>query len=249
MPLLELLNNFDKTSLENLDRVKLLNRIDTKFIFHAEQLLEILEKIRLNYLVLEINENNIFEYETLYFDTPGFDLYKMHHNGKPNRLKVRFRKYADSGLIYFEVKYKVKGSRTNKKRIKQNQINTGLSEKQKSMIYHPSLSNEQLLPKMWINFQRITLVNKAFNERLTIDTNLSFYNESRRLPLDNLCIAEIKTDKTAKNSLILHVLKEKGIHQMSFSKYSMAVAMLENIKNNNFKPAIRTLQKILNYGK
>ncbi len=249
MPLAELLSTFDKTSLEDLDRVKLLNRIDTKFLFHAQQLPDILEKIKPDYLVLEINHNSIFGYETLYFDTPDFDLYKLHHNGKPNRLKVRFRKYSDSGLIYFEVKYKIKNSRTNKKRIKQDQISTKLSAKQKSMIYQPSISNDQLLPKMWVNFQRITLVNKAFNERLTLDTNLSFCNESKRLPLDDLCIAEIKTDKSAKNSPILHVLKERRIHQMSFSKYSMAVAMLENIKKNNFKPAIIALQKILNYGK
>ncbi len=100
----ETLNTFQPLTLKELDNVQMLNRVDTKFVFHINQFCEILEEIKENYLVLEIDGKRMFDYESIYFDTDNYDLYKFHHNGKLNRLKVRYRKYLDSGLCYFEVK-------------------------------------------------------------------------------------------------------------------------------------------------
>ena len=87
-------------SLEELDKVKLLNRVDSKFIFHIRALNDILKEVSEYYHILEIDQKRIFKYESLYFDTPDFLLYRHHHNGKPNRVKVRYRKYLDSGEVF-----------------------------------------------------------------------------------------------------------------------------------------------------
>src|SRR5688500_3966537 len=101
------LNKFESITLNDLDQVRMLNRIDTKFVFHLSQFPAILDEIRDDYYALEIADNRVFAYESLYFDTEDFQLYRFHHNGKFNRLKVRYRRYTDSGLVFFEVKYKV----------------------------------------------------------------------------------------------------------------------------------------------
>jgi len=91
----EVLNTFEPVTLKGLDEVKMLNRIDTKYVFHINQFVEILEEVRENYYALEIDNSRMFAYESLYFDTDDYQLYKFHHNGKINRLKVRYRRYSD----------------------------------------------------------------------------------------------------------------------------------------------------------
>ena len=103
----QVLGTFEPITLKGLEEVKMLNRIDTKYVFHIKQFAEILEEVKKDYYALEIDGNRMFAYESLYFDTEDYQLYKFHHNGKINRLKVRYRRYSDSGLVFFEVKYKV----------------------------------------------------------------------------------------------------------------------------------------------
>jgi len=106
-----------------MDRVALMDRIDSKYIFNIHELPGFLEKLRPYYAVLDINEQEIFSYESLYFDTPNFDLYRFHHRGKLNRFKFRIRKYVESNLLFFEVKFKNNKGRTYKSRIiKENKI-------------------------------------------------------------------------------------------------------------------------------
>lgn len=243
------LNMFQSIHLSGLDDVKLLNRIDTKFVFHASYLNEILEEIKEFYYILEIDNKRFFEYESLYFDTKDYDLYKYHHNGKLNRLKIRYRKYLDSGLCFFEVKYKIKGTRTDKKRLLMDSIHSELGEAEKKIIQTPLIDANDLQEKLWIRFQRITLASKLMNERLTIDVRLSFDNFTKKIEIPEIVVAEIKTEKTATKSPILRSFLDRHFEKMSFSKYSNGIALIENIKNNNFRPTLLRLHKIIQNGR
>ena len=97
---------FEPISLKEMDRVKLMNRKDTKFIFNEEKLPELLEALKDNYNILEISNKRESLYKTMYFDTDDFKFYTQHHNGKLNRHKVRYRQYADVDTTYLEVKFK-----------------------------------------------------------------------------------------------------------------------------------------------
>ena len=99
------LNQLSPISLEEMDRVKLQNRTDTKFVFNTALLPAILAEIEPFYAILKIKEKRTNSYETLYYDTKELQSYIQHHNGKANRIKVRFRKYIESKLVYLEVKY------------------------------------------------------------------------------------------------------------------------------------------------
>jgi hypothetical protein len=240
------LNTFQSISLEGLDGVKLLNRVDSKYVFHIRDFVEILQCINKDYYVLEIDGKRMFSYESLYFDTDDYALYKFHHNGKLNRLKVRYRKYLDSGLTYFEVKYKVKGDRTDKYRLKSEDIAPDLTERELELVKHDYLDIHGLNQKLWIHFKRITLASKKMDERLTLDLNISFDNFKDKKTFPELVIAEVKQNKSSVFSPIIQKFKAKHYEQIGFSKYSTGIALLEDIKSNAFKPNIIKIKKLLN---
>ena len=153
------LDSLNTISLKELDSLKLLNRVDTKFVFNIELLPIILNEVVSDYEVLEINSKKVFQYESLYFDTKEFDHYMAHHNGRPNRIKVRYRKYTDSGDVYFEIKRRVKDSRTDKHRIKLEEIHTTLNGAESKLMNSLNLSANHLEDKIWINYNRITCVS------------------------------------------------------------------------------------------
>ena len=82
-----ILSTFDAISLDDLLRVELQNRSDTKYCIHAKLLPALLKDMQTNYSLLDINNTRLMPYETLYFDTPNFTCYFDHHNGKSTRYK------------------------------------------------------------------------------------------------------------------------------------------------------------------
>lgn len=246
--ILKELNTFEPITLAGLDEVKMLNRIDTKYVFHINQFADILKEIKNDYYALEIDNNRMFRYESLYFDTDDFTLYKFHHNGKINRLKVRYRRYSDSGLVFFEVKYKVKGNRTDKKRLRQEHLKHVLTEEELKLVKHHQLDETQLQEKMWVFFNRVTLASKKMDERLTLDLHVAFDNLKSKKSFPQLIIAEVKTDKSATGSPVIRCFNKRNFEEVAFSKYSTAVAMMEEIKSNAFKPNFIKIDKIIRHG-
>ena len=102
----DIINNLDSISLEEMDHVILMRRRDTKFVLPVENLKSIVELVREKYRVLEIDEQRIHLYHTLYYDTPLYDMYLNHHNRRLNRYKVRIRRYITSNISFLEVKFK-----------------------------------------------------------------------------------------------------------------------------------------------
>jgi hypothetical protein len=243
------LNKFDSISLEEMDEVKLMNRIDTKYVFSRSLLNSILQQIIDNYYVLSISGKRSFPYISLYYDTHKDFMYLAHHNGKLNRYKIRFRKYVDSNDTFLEVKKKVKGVQTFKKRIEVNDIESELTTISKNFIEENTLfESDQLKPTIYTNFDRITLVNNNFSERVTIDRNLLFIgNSENRAMLENTVIIEVKRSIEAKRTFLIDALTKLHIHPAGMSKYCIGRALLDpKLKTNNFKEKIRNLNKLEN---
>ncbi|MFA6008534.1 MAG: VTC domain-containing protein [Desulfobacteraceae bacterium] len=91
---------FKAVDLEKANSVGLMKRYDTKFVFHADKLQSVLEYLRTDYGVLEINNKRIFLYQTLYYDTDDYYFYRQHHDKKLSRYKIRCRTYADTEKCY-----------------------------------------------------------------------------------------------------------------------------------------------------
>ena len=242
-----LLNDFQGVSLKELDKVKLLDRQDTKFVFNQIQLPLILEKIKPFYRILEINNDRIFTYDTTYFDTDDFLFYNQHHNENRKRFKVRFRKYSSNNKSFFEIKIKNNKNRTLKKRLLVDEMNEYLGEQERDLVSRIiGLPPDQLTSKLELKFSRITLTDNNFNERLTIDTNLSAKNGISSKIFDQLVISEIKQKKYNPKSDFIQILRDLKIQEMRFSKYCMGILHVnKEIKYNRFKPKLLQINKIL----
>lgn len=246
MPEIRTLSLYNCIQLADLEQVQLLNRVDTKYVFHISDLEAILLELKDQYSVLEINGKKMHAYETLYFDTPDFLLYKFHHNGKINRLKVRYRRYVDTGLTFFEVKYKVKGSRTDKIRLNKTNIFDDLGPEEQEMIRHYQVDPRCLEKKLWVHFHRITIAKNDYSERATLDVGLRFKNGDTDVSYEDIVVAEIKQNKTSFNSPLIKALKSRHFEKSGFSKYSMGIAATEDVKSNRFKPNFIKIDKIRN---
>lgn len=176
-----IIKNFDTISLEKMDKVRLMDRIDTKFIFSSELLPGILEKASADYKILEEKSGSIFTYNNLYFDTREFNMYTVHHNRHLNRYKVRFREYVDSGIIFLEVKFKNNKRRTIKTRIKRSAFEDTLIGESADFINQlVPYKAKDLVPRIRTIFNRLTLVHKTVKERITIDTSLQFTGNEKK---------------------------------------------------------------------
>jgi len=242
-----LLKGLQTLSLDELDKVKLLDRKDTKFVFNQNQLPSILEKIKPYYRILEINDSTISNYDNTYFDTHNFLFYNQHHNENRKRYKVRFRKYSSTSKLFFEIKIKNNKNRTVKKRMLVNEVNKCLSKQEKNLVSKIiDLQLTQLTPILDIQFSRITLTDNNFSERLTIDTNLSVKNGTSSKIFDQLVISEIKQKKYNPKSDFIQILRNLKIPEMRFSKYCMGMLYVnKKIKYNRFKPKLLQINKIL----
>ena len=86
------------------------------------------------YKVLEIDNERVHSYRSLYYDTDDRKFYLDHHNQRVNRNKVRFREYVGSKLTYLEIKRKNNKGKTIKKRTKVNNIPKVLNEREQEYI-------------------------------------------------------------------------------------------------------------------
>ncbi len=237
-----LLTSYDPISLEETEAVKLMHRVDTKFLVRTENALQLLLDIRPDYRVLEIASLRVGAYESTYYDTDNRQMFHTHVTGRFPRYKVRDRLYSQNGLRFLEVKQKNNTGRTFKRRIpfakNNNGIDSWLSEQ---MPYE----TKELAPVLINNFDRITLVNKEQTERVTLDFNLSFHtpNGFRTPVYDRVTVVELKQDKTAR-SRVRESLRGMGFRPGGMSKYCVGMLLLNS--HLHYKRYKRNFSKFLN---
>ena len=243
----ELIHSFAPISLEQMAGVKLMNRTDTKFVTTTSRLRLLLQMARNDYYIQEIDGERNLEYDTTYFDTRGYDMYMQHQWNHTNRQKIRFRTYCISGLQFMEVKTKNNHGRTKKKRIEVSDMDVMESEKRQFLSQHLHYGADTLQPALRNHFRRLTLVNRAKTERLTIDSALTFHNlqSGRQMDMADLVIIELKRDGLI-YSPVLDMLRRLRIHPHGFSKYCMGSALTNpTLPVNRFKRKLIEINKII----
>jgi len=245
MQLTKEIEQFLPITLEEMEKVKLMNRTDVKFIFNVKILPELLEKVKDDYYILVAAETRVASYQTLYFDTAKNKFYLHHHNGKRNRFKVRYRKYIESELTFFEIKYKNNKGRVIKTRIKVDEIQQSLGEEELRMVKKKIRKKINLEPRLENKFNRITLVAKQGVERLTLDFNLSFTYNNEIDGFQTLAIAEVKQERYSRDSKIMEVLRQFGVRPARMSKYAIGMSIFSDEKANSFKEKRLRIDKII----
>ena len=242
------LRDMKPISLEEMSGVKLMNRIDTKYLTTLPVLENLLTAASDDFFVQENNGVKNSPYYTCYFDTSEVSMYYDHQRGKKSRKKIRIREYVDSGVLPFlEIKNKNNKGRTKKKRVSM-QDGSSLTDFEDFITEHSEFSSSDLSPKIENRFNRITLVNKEKTERITIDTSLEFHNfvSNRDLILPPLVIIEWKRDGLSSKSGLKPLLRELRIQESGFSKYIIGIAMTDSeLPQNKIKKRLRFIEKLI----
>ena len=246
--IVELLSHLPPIPLEEMGSIKLMNRLDRKYLATLSQLEQLLEMAQGKYYAQANGDSRFSPYRTIYLDTPDEEMYLAHHNGRLVRQKVRVRTYLDSGDTFLEVKNKDNHGRTKKKRISVQGIDTLAGDNGDELLHkYARYTLSQLVPKVENRFERITLVNINKTERLTIDTHVKFHHWETGCDntFDRLVIIELKRDGLVP-SPVLDILHQLRIHPSGFSKYCIGTVLTKSdIKQNLFRPKIRRIEKML----
>lgn len=229
----DLLNGFEPVSLEALDeRAALLRRTDNKYAVSSSNFAELLERLRRDHQVLEIDGRRVFRYSTVYFDTPDLRCFVDHVEDRVPRFKARSRVYEDTGVCVFEVKLKRQGDETDKRQI-------DYAKDDRRRLTQPALdclggalagvgleTREALAARLTTRFERVTLAAREGAERLTCDLRVRLTGEDdRTVEMDrDLILVESKSENGS--SPADRELAGMSVAGISLSKYRVGMSLV-----------------------
>jgi len=231
------IHDFSTISLEHLNAsMELMERIDTKYIVHTHDLPAILSDMKKHYAVLMIKDRRLFGYDSVYFDTEDLESYTQHLTGIEPRWKARSRLYLDSGLNYFEAKFK-ENDMTRKYRFATDLKTHGVMTEDAEIFVRELMhtytwhkSHHQFHPTLGVRYIRSTFCSKHTYERVTIDTQLAFrkIGSDEVVHLPHIAILEVKTQEDEH-------LFDKIVHKHRLSvskhcsKYSLGMVYTDQV--------------------
>jgi len=238
------LRPFLRSSLEDSKAMSFLNRFDTKYVLKVDNAFDFLNDIKDNYSLLQINDKLIQSYKTVYFDTPDLYCFNLHHNKRANRFKFRTRQYLSNGKIYNEIKQKLNTGKTIKFRQRRDEMND-ISEFDgdfANLIHSNNYNVDNLVPSLNVSFNRITLLNRYFPERMTLDFGLEYGYNNEEFSLGNTVIIELKRERTPERTASQEFFRKICKTPSGFSKYAIGITLThEEAKKNRFLPMVRSL--------
>lgn len=236
------ISRLDGVSLAELDRAQLHDRMETKVVMRTELVPTALRQLRGDYLVMDHEGRRTQRYSNTYFDTSDLRNYRQHHNQKRQRAKIRYRSYVDSGLTFFEVKRNVDG-RTVKERKSSAPVDGSVRAEDRAFLTERlEVDPCELKVSIVVDYDRILLVRRDFEERVTVDMNLRFRTCQGEAAMPGLAIVEFKQPRLDRNSPAIRTIQRPT--QM-FSKYCMGLASCEpGLKRNRFKKVFLGLERL-----
>jgi VTC domain len=219
-------------SLAELDeRAALLKRVDVKYVVTPDQLDGLIDALRDDHDVLEIDGLRRFPYETVYFDTAELRSFCEHAAGAAPRFKARTRCYVAAGDCVFEVKVKTVEGETDKH---QREHAAAADELDAADLEHLTSTLEaagieppaRLETVLRTRFERATLAHREGSARATIDFGVTLERpdgEAVRIR-DGLILVESKSEDG--NAPADRALRELDARVVSLSKYRTGIDAL-----------------------
>ena len=230
-----------------------MNRRDTKFLLHIDDLEKLLVVARDRFLALDIDKVRYFRYENTYYDTPDYLFYNQHHQQRVNRYKVRIRNYVDSGTHFLEIKFKNNKKQTLKNRIKlDNEFDYTLQSYRDFLAHYGIQKDLEIFPSTNCSYDRIALTSRDRTERLTIDMNLKNLVISAPQHCDKVLhevgIIELKQSRINRNTELFRLIRQFSSRPTNISKYCIGFSQISKeqntVKFNRFKSTQNKIDKI-----
>jgi len=237
---------YEPCLLKDLGETTLMDRTDTKFVLPLNLGLQVLTEMQHHYQVLEINDQRLQPYNTLYFDTPDYYFYQEHLHCRADRFKLRVRTYLVNDLTFLEVKQHTNKGRTVKERIQLDSLWPVLDQEMLGWaVERLPEAAWPLEPALNNRFYRMLLINPDQAERITLDFDLQFSNQRCNMDAGPLVVAEVKRKSCHEESVFINWLHSAHQRPSSFSKYCLGLALLNpDLKRNRIKPNLLNLQKM-----
>ncbi|UJP40069.1 polyphosphate polymerase domain-containing protein [Cellulomonas palmilytica] len=233
----DLLRRLAPVSLEELiAAAELQTRVDRKYLLPVGQVDPLVVHLADTAQVLEIGTTRLFDYESVYFDTPDLLAYRLAATRRRRRFKVRTRSYLDSAQCWLEVKTRGPRGATVKDRLPYElrdrlsvapgrwYVSTVLDRTGVLAGSGRDLDDLVLRPVLVTRYLRTTLLLPGTASRVTIDTGLRWDDGTRSAVLDGLAVVETKTGSTA--SAADRALWSLGHRPVRVSKYATGLAAL-----------------------
>ena len=222
---------------------ELQTRVDRKYLVPHTAFSELVGQFDKRLYVLEIQYLRVFNYESVYFDTPGLLSYHQHARGHRRRFKVRTRSYLDSGETVLEIKTEGGRDQTVKDRHPYRVQDRHRLDQQARQIVSDQLPEERIARALEVSlisrYQRATLLDPETGTRMTCDVNLAFDDRSRSVagPEDHVLI-ESKTAGAA--APVDRALWRMGHRPAAVSKYCVGLALLNpHLPANRWNRSLR----------
>lgn len=234
-----------------VDDASLQRRVDSKHIAPVAKLDSLLAAIAPTHRVLEVAETRIQAYDSIYFDCPRLTAYRAHLQGRRRRFKIRTRRYEATGYCTLEVKFKGGRGLTIKERLPIPAADHGgLSERDLAFVdeslerAYGAPAPRPLAATLRTRFDRITLVNPAAQERITIDQRVRYGDLTRdRFALSPEYVLIETKSLTGRGPAEL-ALRELGSRPRRVSKYCVGVGLCrEDVHGGVFTGPLRRYLK------
>ncbi|MFC8192256.1 polyphosphate polymerase domain-containing protein [Cellulomonas sp. NPDC057328] len=214
-----------------LDVAALQTRVDRKYLVPVDAVDALLRGLPADARVLQIGDLRVFDYESVYFDTPDLLAYRLAAHRRRQRFKVRTRTYVDSAACWLEVKTRGARGTTVKERVVH-----ALEHRADVAPGHAFVSSTLgargiagadalvLAPVLVTRYARATLLLPGTASRLTVDTGLLWDDGRAPVQLRRLAVVETKSGSTA--SAADRLLWTLGHRPVRISKYATGLATL-----------------------
>lgn len=245
----QLLGAMQPITLDEMKSIRLMNRTDQKYVTDTATLLRLLALAGSDYRAQVVEGKRVCGYATTYYDFPdeAHSLFRQHATGRRPRTKVRVRTYVESALTFLEVKQKDNHGKTRKQRIRLSSPEAASGAEGEAFVREAAgIDFHKLHPAVSNSFSRITLVNRAKTERLTIDFGLRFHSHitGDDTAMPGIVVVELKRDGRVP-SPILPILRRLRVKPSGFSKYCIGATVTgSERRTNRFKKRLVKIRKV-----
>jgi hypothetical protein len=235
---------FEPISLEEINRrASLQVRADNKYFLRMPMFMEFMESLRTTHVMMEIDGQRSFGYDTQYFDTESLSSYWSHVQKRRKRFKCRSRKYVSNGLNFFEIKMKGGRGETVKHKMAYSEAEWGsVSPLAASFLedrlrdFYGMAITGPMIPTVRTAYQRITMAAHDSTERVTCDFNLVFgaNNQWQGRMADDYVLIETKSELG--RGKVDHLLWRMGARPTPGSKYCLGLSLIQpHLRSNPFQ--------------